>query len=292
MTYLKFYILKLLLFTSFLTFTVLPMPIQAIAFDTCMEDKCIVYFNKWKAMIMARAKQATAMSAVAELYYQGYGTEKNLDKSLRYFRKASRYQFAYAQYRTGVFYLMEDGFIDNQKGIKYLKKAARSGHTESAFLLGVIFGTGELGIKDVGESDKWLVKALERKHSIAQKYAGYLYKTGQVNEGHYVKVNEAIKEVQMATSNINQEKGQVTLLNAEIQWPSEHNEEIITVSAPSLDDVFDYELIHSRIAGPTINSATGSNIRGQRCDKILNCYQIDKEDFWNYAMTQSGFSAN
>jgi len=286
MTYLKF-----LLFTSIFTFTVLPMPIQAITLDACMDEKCIVYFNKWK--VMARAKRATAISAVAELYYQGYGTEKNLDKSLRYFRKASRYQFTYAQYRTGVFYLMEEGFIDNQEGIKYLKKAARSGHIESAFLLGVIFGTGELGIKDVGESDKWLVKALESKHSIAQKYADYLYKTGQVNEDHYVKVNEAIKDIQMATLKVNQEKGQETNLNAEVQWPSDHNREIITVSAPSIDYVFDYvfdyELAHLRLEDPTINSATGSSIRRRRCEKIFSCYQVEKEDFWRYARTQSGF---
>ena len=285
MTYLKF-----LLFTSIFTFTALSMPIQAISLDACMDEKCIVYFNKWK--VMAREKRATAISAVAELYYQGYGTEKNLDKSLRYFRKASRYQFTYAQYRTGVFYLMEEDFIDNQEGIKYLKKAARNGHTESAFLLGVIFGTGELGIKDVGESDKWLAKALESKHSFAQKYAGYLYYTGQVSEDHYVKVNEVIKDIKIITSNTHQEKGQETKLHAVIQWPSDHNREVVSVSAPTLDDVFDYELANLRMEGPTINSVPGSNIRDRRCEKILSCYQVDKEDFWRYAMTQSGFSAN
>jgi hypothetical protein len=238
---------------------------------------------------MANAKRATAMSAVGELYYQGYGTEKNLDQSLRYFRKASRYRFTYAHYRTGIFYLMEEGFIDNEEGIKYLKKAARSGHTESAFLLGVIYGTGELGLKDVGESDKWLVKALNRKHSFAQKYAGYLYKTGQVNEGQYIKVNDVIKDIKIITSNTHQDIGQETKLNAEIQWPSDANREVITVSAPALEDVFDYELENLRLTGPTINSATGSNIRGRRCEKILSCYEIDKEDFWRYAKTQSGF---
>jgi len=287
MTCLKFYISKLLLLTSIFTFSALSSPIQAATLDACMDEKCIVYFNKWKRM--ASAKRVTAISAVAELYYQGYGTEKNLEQSLRYFRKASRYRFPYAYYRTGVFYLMEEGFIDNEEGIKYLKKAARTGHTESAFLLGVIFGTGELGIKDVGESDKWLAKALERKHSTAQKYAGYLYKTGQVSEDHYVQVNDVIKEIKIITSKTDQEEGQDTKLHAVIQWPSDPNREVITVSAPTLDDVFDYELEHLRLTGPTISSATGSNIRGRRCEKILSCYQLDKEEFWRYARTQSGF---
>jgi len=287
MTCLKFYIIKLFLLTSIFTFTALSTPIQAVTLDACMDEKCIVYFNKWKRM--ASAKRVTAISAVAELYYQGYGTEKNLEQSLRYFRKASRYRFPYAYYRTGVFYLMEEGFIDNEEGIKYLKKAARTGHTESAFLLGVIYGTGELGIKDVGESDKWLAKALERKHSVAQKYAGYLYKTGQVSEDHYVKVNEVIKDIKIITSKTDQAEGQENKLHAEIQWPSDPNREVITVSAPSIDDVFDYELANLKLSGPTINSATGSNIRGRRCEKILSCYQLDKEEFWRYARTQSGF---
>lgn len=91
---------------------------------------------------------------------------------------------------------MEENFIDNEQGIKYLRKVANNGHVESAFLLGVIFSTGELGIKDVGESDKWLVKALKDKHFTAQKYASYLYKSGQVNDSHYIKVNKVISELQ------------------------------------------------------------------------------------------------
>ena len=163
--------IKMLPLFSLLYSLIIPFKIQVIPLDSCMEEKCIVYFNKWK--VKAKGKRVSAMSALAELYYQGYGTEKNLNKSLRYFRKASKHQFAYAQYRAGVIYLMEEEFINNEKGIKYLRKAARNGHTESAFLLGVIFSTGELGIKDIGESDKWLEKALKMKHLVAQRYASY-----------------------------------------------------------------------------------------------------------------------
>lgn len=236
---------------------------------------------------MARSKRVSAMSALAELYYQGYGTEKNLNKSIKYFRKASRYQFAYAQYRAGVFYLMEEDFIDNEQGIKYLRKAARNGHTESAFLLGVIFGTGELGIKDVGESDKWLEKALRKKHFVAQKYAGYLYKSGQVDKGHYVKVNEIISELKATLPKANGGQGQVVNRSTAIQWPNDPNTEVITVSSPNLHDVFDYELAHLKTAPTVTNLATGTKIQGRRCEKIFSCYHVDKEDFWRYVNTQS-----
>lgn len=279
--------LKTLLLTILCICFLLPLQTQAIPIDSCMEEKCIEYFNKWK--VMARAKRVSAMSAVAELYYQGYGTEKDLKKSLRYFRKASRYQFSYAQYRAGVFYLMEEDFIDNQEGIKYLKKAARNGHTESAFLLGVIFGTGELGLKDVGESDKWLVKALKKKHSVAQRYAGYLYKSGQVDDSHYMEVNDVINELNIIFPKTGKTNEQLAKVNAEIEWPHDPNREVITVSAPTLTDYFDYQLAHLRTAPPATNLATGTKIRGRTCEKIFSCYYLDKEDFWRYAKTQSGF---
>jgi TPR repeat protein len=231
-------------------------PIQATPIDSCMEEKCILYFNKWK--IKANAKRVLAISALAELYYNGHGTEKDLSKSIRYFRKASRYKFAYAQYRTGVFYLMEKGFIDNERGINYLKKAAKNGHTEAAFLLGVIFGTGDLGIKDVGESDKWLEKALKMNHPVAQKYADYLYRSGQVNNGHYMKVNNVITE-----SNVT------------------------TVSKSTLGELFDYDVANFR-ATPSATSAAKDTIgQGRNCEQIFSCYKIDREGFWRYVKKQS-----
>jgi len=245
-----------------------------------MEEECIVYFNKWK--LMARKKRAPAISAVAELYYQGYGTEKNLKKSIRYFRKASRYRFAYAQYRTGVFYLMEEDFIDNEEGIKYLRKAARNGHTESAFLLGVIFSTGELGIKDVGESDKWLEKALKMRHVAAQEYAGYLYKSGQVDEGRYTKVNEIINELKFTLPK--SLSGQITQNSTDIQGADYPNGEVFAVSTPPLEDHFDFCLDALNSA----SSKTGSRISGRKCEKLFSSYSIDKEKFWRYLQSQSG----
>lgn len=237
---------------------------------------------------MASTKRVTAMSALGELYYQGYGTEKNLDKSLQYFRKASKYQFAYAQYRTGVFYLMEENFIDNEQGIKYLRKAANNGHVESAFLLGVIFSTGELGIKDVGESDKWLVKALKDKHFTAQKYAGYLYKSGQFNDSHYIKVNKVISELQFTVLEKNDTKGQVAKTKTEIHWPHDPSIEVITKSdpVPALGSAFDFELFNTQPTKLSTHLGIDTVKKLSKCEKIFSCYNLDKQDFWRYANTQ------
>ena len=249
------------------------MPSLAISIEECMEQRCIDYFNKWQAMV--RGKRADAMTVLAELYYQGHGTNKNLKKSIQYFRKASIYQSAYAQYRAGVFYLMEEDFIDTDKGIKYLRKAANNGHAESAFLLGAIFGTGELGIKDVGESDKWLVKALEDRHLVAQKYAGYLYKTGQVDNEHYIKVNEVISELTIQAIHNEQFAEKPASPATEIQWLNRPNNTSNNMQTDSLEDVFNYALFGTKkVISQDVNVIEASKAH---CGKIFTCYQVKKK---------------
>ncbi len=258
------------------------MPSLATSVEECMEQRCIDYFNKWQ--VMASEKCADAMTVLAELYYQGHGTKKNLEKSIQYFRKASIYQSAYAQYRVGVFYLMEEDFINNDKGIKYLRKAAKNGNAESAFLLGAIFGTGELGIKDVGESDKWLVKALENKHMVAQKYAGYLYKTGQVDKEHYIKVNEVISELSVQAIKNEAFTEKLSKQSTEIKWSNLPNSTANSMPNNSLEDVFNYTSF--AIKNVITEDDTVIEASKIKCGKIFTCYQVNKDDFRNLVTTQ------
>jgi hypothetical protein len=250
------------------------LPSLAISVEECMEQRCIDYFNKWK--VMANGKCPDAMIVLAELYYQGHGTKQDLIKSIQYFRKASIYQSAYAQYRTGVFYLMENDFIDTDKGIKYLRKAAKNGNAESAFLLGAIFGTGELGIKDVGESDKWLVKALEEQHVVAQKYAGYLYKTGQVDKEHYIKVNEVISELTVRSTSDEEFTDTLASPLAEIQWLSLPKNTNTSMQTDSLEDIFSYVSFVTKKINPEDDIVIEAS--KTRCGKIFTCYQVNKEN--------------
>jgi Sel1 repeat-containing protein len=240
-----------------------------------MEQRCIDYFNKWQSL--ARGKHADAMTVLAELYYQGHGTNKNLKKSIQYFRKASIYQSAYAQYRTGVFYLMEEDFIDTDKGIKYLRKSAKNGNAESAFLLGAILGTGELGIKDVGESDKWLVKALEDQHVVAQKYAGYLYKTGQVDKENYIKVNKVINELTVKSIHNEELTEKLASPVFNIQWLNMPSNTSNSMQTDSLEDVFNYASFDTK----KITSEDEISVEGDKthCGKVFTCYQVNKDNF-------------
>ena len=281
---------KLISIVAALTLSTISPVTQAIPVKSCMEDSCVIFFNKWQSMV--KVKGALALSALGELYYQGYGTEKNLEKSIKSFRKASHYKFAHAQYRAGVFYLMEDNFIDNKEGIRYLRKAARNGHTESAFLLAIIFGTGEFGIKDVGESDKWLGKALKNKHYVAQQYASYLYKSGQVDEGHYIKVNKIISELQanILTGNSTSSEGNIAKILVEIPWTNHANKTTNIPSSPSFEDMFDPEEFSFKSTKLEAGTALRSNNRS--CEKIFSCYQVEQDDFWQSAHSPVGAISN
>ncbi len=252
---------------SLIIFLAACIPSHAIPIDSCMEEKCIKFFKKWKTK--ARTQQDIAISALGALYYQGYGTEKSLSQSIKYFRKASRYQFAYAQYRAGVFYLMEEDFINNVQGLKYLKRAAKNGHAESAFLLGVIFGTGEIGIKDVGESDKWLEQALIANHAVAKRYVRYLLSSGQVDDEHYVRVNKLMTNQFLSSQQAETDKQ--TFFNNSINWSiaAEQESNISTKDYLKGDFLF------------------YNGEEGMQCDKILSCYHINNESFWRYAQRKS-----
>jgi hypothetical protein len=257
---------------------------KAAKVEPCMTQTCVDYFNKWKKM--SYRKYNTALSVLGELYYQGYGTEKNLDKSFELFKKAARYNFTYAQYRTGLFYLSEEGYTDTDHGIKFLKKAARNGHVESAFLLALSYGTGELTEKDTQESDKWLEKAINGKHSKAQMYASFLNQNEELTHSSYPKVSTMIQLLSKEGEVIGDEETTEQLTQSKlvknqgsINWPEDSSMEIIQISAPTVEAIFDNELAYLRINPPASNGATGTRITGRTCDQMVSCNAVDRNDF-------------
>ncbi|WP_170309525.1 tetratricopeptide repeat protein [Litorilituus lipolyticus] len=256
-----------------------------------MEAQCVEYFKKWK--VLASRKYSLAASVMGELYYQGYGTEVDLNKSLKYFRRAAKYKFTYAQFRTGLFYLLEPDFIDHDDGIKYLKKAARRGHAESAFLLALAYGSGEYGDKDVEESDKWLALALEAKHTKAQKYAEFLYTNDKIHHDNYPKIADFIASMSSTPSTKSNSNTPASLEQRNnIQWPEDNDIEVITVSAPSVEQVFDNAIAELRNNPPASVGTTGTRIIGKTCDEILSCAKTDRDDFERLTIQLMGNNLN
>lgn len=255
-----------------------PTTAQAAKIEACMTQECIEYFNKWKKM--SYRKYNTALSVMGELYYQGYGTEKNLDKSLKYFKKAAKYKFTYAEYRTALFYLEEKEYLDTDRGIKYLKRAARNGHTESAFLLALTYGSGELTDKDTEESDKWLNKAIKGKNSKSKSYASFLQQSGELTYKDYPKVSTMIALLREEAKPITQaEPTDLMVEETKIIWPEENDTEVIQVSAPSVEAIFDHELAYLTISPPASQGSTGTRIIGKSCADMISCGTSSQGDF-------------
>lgn len=251
---------------------------QAAKVEPCMTQTCVDYFNKWQKM--SYRKYNTALSVMGELYYQGYGTEKDLAKSFKYFKKAARYKFTYAEYRTALFYLSEDGYIDTDDGIKYLKKAARKGHSQSAFLLALTYGTGELTEKDTQESDKWLDKAISGKHSKAKSYANFLHNNGEITHSSYPKVATMIEMLTKETTfKEPRESSEIIAEVNAIKWPEESDMEVIQVSSPTVETIFDDELAYLRLNPPASRGTTGTRIVGKTCADMVSCNSTSKADF-------------
>jgi TPR repeat protein len=251
---------------------------KAAQIEPCMTQICIDYFNKWKKL--SYRKYNTALSTMGEFYYEGYGTEKNLDKSFKYFKKAAKYKYPYAEYRTALFYLAEEGYFDTDRGIKYLKRAARNGHKESAFLLALIYGSEELIEKDTEESDKWLNKAIEGNHSKSQRYANFLHNNGDITHNSYPKVATTISLLNKASaeSTLTEQMNVIADDNV-IQWPENNNHEVILVSAPKVEEVFDYALGYLQINPPASRGTTGTRIVGRTCADNFSCGRMNEFEF-------------
>jgi hypothetical protein len=251
---------------------------QAAKLEPCMTQTCIDYFNKWKKL--SYRKYNTALSAMGEFYYEGYGTERDLDKSLKYFKKAAKYKFPYAEYRTALFYLTEKDYLDTDKGIKYLKRSARQGLSESAFLLALTYGTGELTEKDTQESDKWLYKALRGRHSKSQKYANFLHNRGDIKHNSYPKVSTMIsllnKSIAVKTF---KENNNTFVDDNAIEWPVDGEIEVIQVSSPTLEETFDFALAFLRINPPASQGTTGTRIIGKTCADTFSCSYLNGFQF-------------
>lgn len=132
-----------------------------------------------------------AQIELANLYYSGLGTEKNLVEAARLYRKAADAGHSKAQVLLGNMYVFGEGVNkDYSEGAKLLHKAAEKNEPAAFFLLGYIYSEG-LGVsKDFNESVKWHRKAAVINIAASQCELGKAYALGRGVPKNYV---EAVK---------------------------------------------------------------------------------------------------
>lgn len=244
----------------------------------CSTEQCQQYFKKYKNY--ARIGYADAMSALGEFYYHGYGTEKNLEKALKQFKRATKYGAYAAPVKVALLRLTEPNLRDTEEAIKYLKKAARKKHPDANFLLGMIYYSKKFGEYDIELSDKYLANAYELEHKLMNDFINYMQSENTLTPEDYPKLTALLE------NRVNE--GKIKTVSTKKQFKNTYvapknsltdNIEVVEVQGPTLTAIFDqqFDIFDSTI--PERNSGTGTFILGRTCDEMISCKTVNKDDF-------------
>ncbi|KGK01100.1 tetratricopeptide repeat protein [Thalassotalea sp. ND16A] len=270
----------------------------------CQESSCVDYFKQYKKY--ARMGYADAMVTLAEMYYYGHGTEKNMKSALKQFRSAAKYGSVKGQYKTAMMYINNAEFMDLDKGVKYLKKAARNNNVSSSFLLGIMYFSPDFYEQDFDEADKWLSKAYRKGFKKMPAYIEFMKESGHFKEADFPDLMEAIEDAPIAVTEVASAKVASDIVAPAIVAPDvaapaiaapakstastktsgqtaqnaeKSDIEVITVYG-NLNDIFDAQLASLRNTYPEKGAqTTGSRIIGKTCAQTMSCAPTSDADF-------------
>ena len=153
-----------------------------------------------KAFLRTKASaekgSAEAQLQLGELYANGQGVTKDLQKAFKWHRKAAEQGLARAEYQLGLDYSDGEGVKRNvAEAVKWFERAAEQGLVDAQYELGLCFVSGR-GIRaNEVEGIKWLRKAAAQGSVIAEYQIGicYLQGTGVAKD-----VEDGIKWIESA----------------------------------------------------------------------------------------------
>ncbi|RHZ87348.1 hypothetical protein Glove_37g99 [Diversispora epigaea] len=132
-----------------------------------------------------------ALTKVAYCYEAGLGVKKNERKAFELYLKSAEKGDLVAQFDVGRCYTHEIGILkDTAKGFQWYIKSALAGNISSMCNVGYCYDCGMGVDKDLKEAFKWYSKAAERGHSLAQYNLGSCYKDRSEIDEDRVKASE------------------------------------------------------------------------------------------------------
>jgi TPR repeat protein len=136
---------------------------------------------RW-ALIAAEAGIDRGQNILGELYRDGVGVRQNFATALEWFEKAAQQDLALAYYNASALYRNPDlDFIDMEKGLEYLKRAADKGHAAAMIDLALSYASGTGVQQDYALALEWYSKAAARNRRSAVKLAK-AYESGVFGE--------------------------------------------------------------------------------------------------------------
>ncbi|WP_394130758.1 tetratricopeptide repeat protein [Shewanella maritima] len=228
--------------------------------EECHTQECNSYFVRFKTF--SKSGYVDAMYMLGELYYQGYGTKKNEERALKWFRKASKFDLPHAQFKAGVIYIRPGENQDIERGIKYLKKAHKNNFNPATHLLGLLYLEGEYVSKDMDVATQYFKQTYANNYPDSVKFIA-LNKMTDGFETIYQSAPKAVESVVKPTGEM----------------------ETISVTAPQLTEVFDLQLSLFQTSFPDGAAGTGTRISGRGCDEMISCgFEQDKERMREFFM--------
>ncbi|WP_285163520.1 tetratricopeptide repeat protein [Shewanella goraebulensis] len=237
----------------FIILVFIPLPSTALIQTTskslvnaCDTQECHNNFVRYKSF--SKQGYVDAMYVLAEFYYQGYGTQQNTERALKWYRKAAKYNSGHAQFKAGVIYLKEGKYQDIERGIKYLEKASKNNLNAATHLLGLVYLEGKLVDKDIEKASEYLTKSYDNKYPDTVKFIAI-----NKDDKNFTPIFES------APLNLQS-----------VQTPTDEME-TISVTAPTLNEVFKIQISYFESTYPNAARGTGTSIPGRSCAEVISC---------------------
>ena len=123
-----------------------------------------------------------SMLRLAACLQKGKGVEKNLDKAMKWCKRAAEAGSTHAMMLLGFSYFagLQGVAKDKAMAVMWLQRAVAGGdHPNALFVLGQMFIKGDGVDKDVTLGVEYLEKAADLGHPVAQNQLGMMYKDGR-----------------------------------------------------------------------------------------------------------------
>ena len=138
------------------------------------------------AVLCLLAILCTAPALAATPFTEGYKAYKagKKKKALAIWLKEANDGHADAQWVVGNMFVSGDGMreADPQTAAFYYTESAKQGHVEAQVSLATLYRTGQGVEQDFAEAVKWLYKAAEAGHPVAQSDLGDIFYNGENGE--------------------------------------------------------------------------------------------------------------
>lgn len=253
--------LKMNLLQAIVLWCISTFALAQLKVEPCNTQKCQNYFVHFKKN--AQRGHADSIATLAEFYYHGFGTSKNLLLAMKYHKKAARLGVVRSQYKAALLFLTNERFKDHKRGMNYLRKAAYNDHINAPYLLGIIYYSDEFGEKNKTEADKWLAQAYKENHDDIPEFIEHIYSFEDITQASFPSLYAAMEKNPMIKTQQNR-----------FAWPPEDGTEVITVLSPDIDSLLKKQMLDSRKKIKQL----GSRMAGIDCRTSVACRALTLDE--------------